>query len=907
MLEHLETRLTPTTWTVGAGDVAGLIADINAANQAGGSNTINLSPGVYDLTNVDNFWYGPNGLPPIFNNLTIHGNGATIQRDSSATPFRLFYVSGGLELPAGSLTMDNVTLEGGLAQGGDGSGGGMGAGGAIFNQGMLNLTSVTLTNNEALGGSGGQGLFSGNGGGMGPGSGFGGSLAGGPFGGAGGAGSLVFGGGGGGFVTGADGAPAGNGGLGGFGTGGDGGVGGAITSSIPFVGGNGGSFGVGGGGNGGGGGVGGGGGANVFGNGGGGGFGGGGGDGSAINTNEAFGGSGGFGGGGGSSRGFGSFGGGGGGGFGGGNGGLLASGNRNYDGGGGGGFGGAIFNMGADSADAGSGQAILVNCTFTNNTAQGGNGGSGSPPDRNGDGGSGYGGAVFNLDGQVTLTNDTLDANNVVGGSGGSGGLIGFGGLSGNPGDSDGGAVYNLAFGNDIRTGNPVTATLILNNSILADSNGSSNDLVANVVNGKGSNAATVSGSTNLVMSNLIKGGSTIDPSVITVTTDPNLGPLKDNGGLTFTMLPGPKSPALGAGNPNLAPSTDQRGLPRPPGGPTDLGSVQVSEVGPGATAIATSNVTTTFLQFNQAVTLIADVTSDAGPVNEGTVKFTILQGGSTIIGVPQTSATVSNGVASVSYALPAGTVVGSYHIIAEFFPALGSEFTYSLDNSHVLTINPASTTTTVSNATAVFSASDQNVTLTANVISDAGPVFEGTVTFTISQNGTIIGTATTSNGVRNGVASVSYVLPGGTPPGTYIIDATYNPGPDFKASHGQGSLVVSSSSSSVGGTSSVGGSPSVVGSSSVVGSPSVVGSSSVGTGATSAGILGLALEEIELALDTVLVRVLDALHLPDASLHATIDQLHTSITNDPLFATFGKQLAVLLDDLVMQNVLSAS
>jgi hypothetical protein len=233
--------------------------------------------------------------------------------------------------------------------------------------------------------------------------------------------------------------------------------------------------------------------------------------------------------------------------------------------------------------------------------------------------------------------------------------------------------------------------------------------------------------------------------------------------------------------------------------------------------------------------------------------------------------------------------VVGSYHIIAEFFPDADSEFTYSLDNAHALTINPASTTTTVRNATATFSASDQDVTLNANVSSDAGLVNEGTVTFILSQNGTAIGTATTSNGVHNGVASVSYVLPGGTLPGNYTIDATYNAGPDFTASHGQGSLIVSSGSSSVGGTSTVG------------------GSSSVSTGATSAGILGLALEEIQLALDTVLVRILDALHLPDASLHATIDQLHTSIVNDPLYPTFGKQLAVLIDEIVMQNVLSGS
>jgi phage baseplate assembly protein gpV len=312
-----------------------------------------------------------------------------------------------------------------------------------------------------------------------------------------------------------------------------------------------------------------------------------------------------------------------------------------------------------------------------------------------------------------------------------------------------------------------------------------------------------------------------------------------------------------------------------------------VSLAVPGATTITASNATTTFLESNQDVTLTADVTSDTGPVDEGNVKFTILQGGSTIIGVPQTSTTVVNGHAHVNYALPSGTVAGSYSIIAEYLP--GADFTYSLDNAHTLTINAASTTTTVRDATAVFSTSDQDVTLTAKVSSDAGPVFEGTVTFTVSQNGSVIGTATTSGTVSNGVARVSYVLPGGTAPGSYTIDAQYNPGPDFTASHGQGSLVVSSSSSSVGSSSSS------------------VGSSAAGTAPTSAGLLGLALEEIQLALDTVLVRLLDALHLPDASLHATIDQLHTAITNDSLYPTFGRQLQALLDEIVMQNVLGGS
>jgi hypothetical protein len=230
--------------------------------------------------------------------------------------------------------------------------------------------------------------------------------------------------------------------------------------------------------------------------------------------------------------------------------------------------------MGADSADAGSGQATLINCTITNNTAQGGNGGPGQPGGGSGDGGSGYGGAVFNLDGQVNLTNDTLDANNVVGGQGGPSVFLGGStfGNSGFTGPSDGGEVYNLAFGNDIRSGSPVTASLILYNSILADSNGGT-DLVNNTINGQGSNTASVTGLNNLVMVSV----GDITSGVVTVTDDPQLGPLQDNGGPTFTMLPGPNSPVLGAGNPDLAPATDQRGVPRPPGGPTDLGSVQVS------------------------------------------------------------------------------------------------------------------------------------------------------------------------------------------------------------------------------------------------------------------------------------------------------------------------------------------
>jgi hypothetical protein len=223
--EWLEDRCTPSVSVpVNPGDTAGLIGAINQADANGGG-TITLANGSsYVFSAADNNWYGPNGLPPITAAISIMGNGATIERSTApdTPPFRLFYVSGGLELHAGSLTLQDLTLSGGLAQGGDGAGdggGGLGAGGAIFNQGTLNLSGLTLTANKALGGNGGNltgstvGPNGGGGGGMGssgdssgPGGGFGGSFAGGALGGTGGLGSSGGGGGGGGgFLPGANG------------------------------------------------------------------------------------------------------------------------------------------------------------------------------------------------------------------------------------------------------------------------------------------------------------------------------------------------------------------------------------------------------------------------------------------------------------------------------------------------------------------------------------------------------------------------------------------------------------------------------------------------------------------------------------------------------------------------------
>lgn len=187
-------QVAPSAIT-GSANGCSLVDAINAANTdtavgacpagTSGGNTIQLSAGTYTLTQPDNYWYGPNGLPPISSNITIVGNpsGSIIERStaSGTPPFRIFYIGGGESLTnynsaeyntlpgPGNLTLKNLTLQNGLAQGGDGAGGGgggAGLGGAIYNQGTVTLSGVTAIMNQAIGGNGPGGL-SGNGGGIG--------------------------------------------------------------------------------------------------------------------------------------------------------------------------------------------------------------------------------------------------------------------------------------------------------------------------------------------------------------------------------------------------------------------------------------------------------------------------------------------------------------------------------------------------------------------------------------------------------------------------------------------------------------------------------------------------------------------------------------------------------------------
>ncbi len=134
-----ELEAAPQEITIGC-DPQELIDALNAQEDI-----INLNGGcTYSYTSADNSnSFGSNALPIINYDVTINGNGATIERDGAGGNFfRLFFVT----FPGG-LTLNDVTLQGGDVIPESGI---KGNGGAILARvGMVTLNTVNLFGNRA--------------------------------------------------------------------------------------------------------------------------------------------------------------------------------------------------------------------------------------------------------------------------------------------------------------------------------------------------------------------------------------------------------------------------------------------------------------------------------------------------------------------------------------------------------------------------------------------------------------------------------------------------------------------------------------------------------------------------------------------------------------------------------------
>mgnify|MGYP002786807419 CR=1 FL=1 len=247
-----------------------------------------------------------------------------------------------------------------------------------------------------------------------------------------------------------------------------------------------------------------------------------------------------------------------------------------------------------------NGNLAIADSAIVNNQANGGNGGG-----------------IFNR-GTATITTTTLDANQ----ANDSGGAIFNGGelnlsrstLSHNIANSNsgtagnGGGLYNQATAtltNTTISGNLSlqgrgggifdTGTLSLNSTTIAQNMAAfegggvyTNTTVGirnTIVGGNmAPNGPDVAGNFQATGPNLIgiQDGSTgFQPSLLVGTrthpVNPQLGPLADNGGPTKTHDLLPTSPAINAGDDQMAPSVDQRGFTRIANSGMDLGAIETS------------------------------------------------------------------------------------------------------------------------------------------------------------------------------------------------------------------------------------------------------------------------------------------------------------------------------------------
>ena len=131
---------------------AALVTAISNANSSGGGTLDLTADCTYTLT-TGPFSDGsgpPDGLPVITGATTIHGNGATITRGTSAPAFRLVEVAS-----SGSLTADHLTLSHGSEGGGGVNQIALLGGGGIDNNGSVTITYSTVSDNTSTSDGGG--------------------------------------------------------------------------------------------------------------------------------------------------------------------------------------------------------------------------------------------------------------------------------------------------------------------------------------------------------------------------------------------------------------------------------------------------------------------------------------------------------------------------------------------------------------------------------------------------------------------------------------------------------------------------------------------------------------------------------------------------------------------------------
>ncbi len=237
--------------------------------------------------------------------------------------------------------------------------------------------------------------------------------------------------------------------------------------------------------------------------------------------------------------------------------------------------GGAIFN---------SNVLVLNHSCIFSNQLQGALGGYIGSSGMQIPGGDSRGGGIYNA-GRLYATNCTIALNDVMSGSGVQ---IQFSPVYTPNGNAFGGGIYNTLNSTSVLMNVTIASNLCIAGGYgLPPTNGfSAGDQVVNsngVVYLRNSLLAYAGTNGNAYGSPITDGGYNIssDGSANLFGgfsynfTDPQLGPLADNGGPTLTMALLAISPAIDNGNSLKVPNTDQRGFVRPFGSGVDMGAFE--------------------------------------------------------------------------------------------------------------------------------------------------------------------------------------------------------------------------------------------------------------------------------------------------------------------------------------------
>jgi len=274
--------------------------------------------------------------------------------------------------------------------------------------------------------------------------------------------------------------------------------------------------------------------------------------------------------------------------------------------------GGAIANYGT---------LIVTNSTFANNHATFGAGifnadqatlnATGSNFYSNGDSSTLQGGGIYNSSQSTsTVSNSTFDFNYSLNG----GGIFNAGGTLN---------VNNSTFFENVAyfagAGIANSGTMTVTNSTFDFNSGSSINSVNMTLTLRNTIVANSIGF-NCWGSLPIDGGGNLDTDgtcVGTISPDPLLGPLQNNGGPTPTMAISMASPAFGGANPANCPLTDQRGVLRPQFLSCDIGAYEFDTANSLLTAVR-NNILTLIPTGNQhdQTTLTAVASALAAALN---------------------------------------------------------------------------------------------------------------------------------------------------------------------------------------------------------------------------------------------------------------------------------------------------